>query len=40
VPFATVLRAPTLRGWATAAGFGRVGALDIANPFWRFYRID
>ena len=36
----TVLRAPTLRGWATAAGFGRVGALDIANPFWRFYRID
>ena len=35
----TVLRAPTLRRWATAAGFGRVDVLDIENPFWRFYRI-
>ncbi|GAA1806940.1 class I SAM-dependent methyltransferase [Agromyces neolithicus] len=35
----TVLRAPTLRRWAAEAGFGRVDVLDIANPFWRFYRI-
>lgn len=35
----TVLRAPTLRGWAAEAGFGRVDVLDIENPFWRFYRI-
>ena len=35
----TVLRAPTLRRWAAAAGFGRVDVLDIENPFWRFYRI-
>jgi len=35
----TVLRAPTLRAWITAAGFGRMDVLDIANPFWRFYRI-
>jgi ubiquinone/menaquinone biosynthesis C-methylase UbiE len=35
----TVLRAPTLRGWAAKAGFGRVDVLDIDHPFWRFYRI-
>jgi len=35
----TVLRAPTVRRWAAAAGFGRVDVLDIENPFWRFYRI-
>ena len=35
----TVLRAPTLRRWASSAGFGRVDVLDIENPFWRFYRI-
>ena len=35
----TVLRAPTLRRWAAAAGFGRLDVLDIENPFWRFYRI-
>lgn len=35
----TVLRAPTLRRWAAAAGFGRVDVLPIENPFWRFYRI-
>lgn len=36
----TVLRAPTVRRWAAAAGFGRVDVLPIENPFWRFYRID
>ena len=35
----TVLRAPTLRRWASEAGFDRVDVLDIENPFWRFYRI-
>lgn len=35
----TVLRTPTVRRWAAAAGFGRVDVLDIENPFWRFYRI-
>lgn len=35
----TVLRAPTVRRWAAAAGFGRVDVLPIENPFWRFYRI-
>jgi ubiquinone/menaquinone biosynthesis C-methylase UbiE len=35
----TVLRAPTLRGWAAKAGFGRVDELGIDHPFWRFYRI-
>ncbi|WP_127792355.1 bifunctional 2-polyprenyl-6-hydroxyphenol methylase/3-demethylubiquinol 3-O-methyltransferase UbiG [Agromyces sp. LHK192] len=35
----TVLRAPTVRGWAAAAGFGRVDELGIEHPAWRFYRI-
>jgi ubiquinone/menaquinone biosynthesis C-methylase UbiE len=35
----TVLRAPTVRRWATEAGFGQVEVLDIENPFWRFYRV-
>jgi ubiquinone/menaquinone biosynthesis C-methylase UbiE len=35
----TVLRAPTLAKWATAAGFTAVDILDIDNPFWRFYRL-
>ncbi len=35
----TVLRAPTVLGWARAAGFTRPEVLDIANDFWRFYRL-
>jgi SAM-dependent methyltransferase len=35
----TVLRAPTLAGWAAAAGFSGFQVLGIDNPFWRFYRL-
>jgi hypothetical protein len=35
----TVLRAPTLARWASAAGFADVQVLAIDNPFWRFYRL-
>jgi SAM-dependent methyltransferase len=35
----TVLRAPTLAGWAAAAGFAEFEVLAIDNPFWRFYRL-
>jgi SAM-dependent methyltransferase len=35
----TVLRAPTMLRWARAAGFGQPEVLDIANDFWRFYRL-
>lgn len=35
----TVLRAPTLLAWARAAGFANPEVLDIANDFWRFYRL-
>jgi SAM-dependent methyltransferase len=35
-----VLRAPTVRAWAHAAGFSRVTELPIEHPFWRFYRMD
>jgi 2-polyprenyl-3-methyl-5-hydroxy-6-metoxy-1,4-benzoquinol methylase len=35
----TVLRAGTVRRWATEAGFGRVEELPIDFPFWRFYRL-
>ena len=35
----TVLRAPTLAGWAAAAGFSGFEVLPIDNPFWRFYRL-
>ena len=35
----TVLRAPTLAGWAAAAGFTGFEVLPIDNPFWRFYRL-
>jgi SAM-dependent methyltransferase len=35
----TVLRAPTMLGWARAAGFTQPEVLDIANDFWRFYRL-
>ena len=35
----TVLRAPTLAGWAAAAGLTGFEVLPIDNPFWRFYRL-
>jgi len=35
----TVLRAPTLLDWARRAGFTQPEVLDIANDFWRFYRL-
>jgi hypothetical protein len=35
----TVLRAPTLAGWAAAAGFAVVDVVAVDNPFWRFYRL-
>jgi 2-polyprenyl-3-methyl-5-hydroxy-6-metoxy-1,4-benzoquinol methylase len=35
----TVLRAPTLLGWARDAGFRSPVVLDIDNDFWRFYRL-
>jgi SAM-dependent methyltransferase len=33
----TVMRAPTLRGYAQAAGFADIEILPIDNDFWRFY---
>ena len=33
----TVMRADTLRRYATDAGFARVDVLPIENEFWRFY---
>jgi 2-polyprenyl-3-methyl-5-hydroxy-6-metoxy-1,4-benzoquinol methylase len=33
----TVMRADTLRRYATEAGFSRVDVLPIDNDFWRFY---
>ncbi|WP_068278706.1 class I SAM-dependent methyltransferase [Aldersonia kunmingensis] len=36
----TVLRASTVREWATAAGYGSVADLGIEHDFFRFYRID
>ena len=35
----TVMRAPTLKGYAAKAGFKDVQALPIQNPFLRFYRL-
>jgi SAM-dependent methyltransferase len=35
----TVMRATTLAGYATAAGFAAVEVLPIENDFWRFYRL-
>jgi SAM-dependent methyltransferase len=35
----TILRAPTLLEWAGKAGFTEPAVLDIANDFWRFYRL-
>lgn len=35
----TVMRAPIVGDYATAAGFSTVEELDVDNPFWRFYRL-
>jgi ubiquinone/menaquinone biosynthesis C-methylase UbiE len=35
----TVLRAPTVRAWAQAAGFASAADLPIDHELWRFYRI-
>ena len=35
----TVLRAPTVAGWATAAGLSDVRRLEIEHPAWSFYRL-
>ncbi len=36
----TVLRAPTVRAWAEAAGYPGMQVLPIEHDFWRFYRLD
>jgi hypothetical protein len=35
----TVMRPSTLRRYAVEAGFAEVEILDIANDFFRFYRL-
>jgi SAM-dependent methyltransferase len=35
----TVLRAPTLLGWARDAGYPDPEVLGVENDFWRFYRL-
>ncbi|XVV11003.1 class I SAM-dependent methyltransferase [Actinoplanes sp. CA-131856] len=35
----TILRAPTLLGWAREAGYENPRVLDIDNDFWRFYEL-
>ncbi|GGK81074.1 class I SAM-dependent methyltransferase [Mangrovihabitans endophyticus] len=35
----TVLRAPTLLGWAREAGFAAPEVVDIPHDIWRFYRL-
>lgn len=35
----TIMRTPTFRGYAHAAGFADVEVLLIDNDFWRFYRL-
>ena len=35
----TVIRADTVRAYASDAGFGRVDVLPIDHEFWRFYRL-
>ncbi|MDQ6920034.1 MAG: methyltransferase domain-containing protein [Candidatus Dormibacteraeota bacterium] len=35
----TMIRAETVRAYATEAGFGRVDVLPIEHDFWRFYRL-
>ncbi|MGH9284567.1 MAG: class I SAM-dependent methyltransferase [Acidimicrobiales bacterium] len=36
----TIMRAPTLHGYALEAGFTDVEVLPIENDFWRFYRLS
>lgn len=36
----TALRAPTVREWASRAGYGQITELPVENLFWRFYRFD
>jgi 2-polyprenyl-3-methyl-5-hydroxy-6-metoxy-1,4-benzoquinol methylase len=36
----TVIRADTLRAYATAAGFSTVGVLDVDHPQFRLYRLS
>jgi SAM-dependent methyltransferase len=36
----TVMRLPTLRGYALEAGFREVEVLPIENDFWTFYRLQ
>jgi hypothetical protein len=36
----TVLRADTLRDFATQAGFSHVSVLPVENEFFRLYRLD
>jgi hypothetical protein len=36
----TVLRADTLREFATEAGFGRVCVLPVENDLFRLYRLE
>lgn len=36
----TVMRADTVRRYATEAGFSRFEVLPIENDFWRFYRLS
>jgi hypothetical protein len=35
----TVMRAETVRAYASQAGFGRVDVLPIEHDLWRFYRL-
>lgn len=35
----TVMRPSTLRGYAVGAGFAGIDVLDVANDFFRFYRL-
>jgi hypothetical protein len=35
----TVMRPSTLRDYAVRAGFGGIEVLDVANDFFRFYRL-
>lgn len=35
----TVMRAPTVAGYAADAGFSECEVLPVDNPFWRFYRL-
>jgi hypothetical protein len=36
----TVIRADTVRAYATEAGFSRIDVLPIEHDLWRFYRLQ